>query len=116
MRLGLQLKRGPSGNLDAATGWLEDEPHPDAKAGEHIDQGVGAEQVDAAAQEMAHPRLGYPENRGRLGLLQMSRGDDPLELDHEVGTDQQMLGFLRREAEIAEDIAARRSQPGSILW
>lgn len=72
------------GDLEATTGWLEDKPHADSKAGEHIDQHVGAEQVDSTTQEIAHPRLGDPQNLGRLSLLQISGGDDPLELDHEV--------------------------------
>lgn len=74
----------PLGDLEAATGWLHDKPHPDTKTGEHVDQGVRAEKIDPAAEKITHTRLGYPQNLGRLGLLQPSGRDHLLELDHET--------------------------------
>jgi hypothetical protein len=42
---------------------------PSAKACSHINQGVGAEQIDATSQEVADPRLGHPVELRRSALL-----------------------------------------------
>ena len=53
-------ERRALGSLETATGWLENETNTDTEAGEHIDKRVGAEQVYAAAKQVAHSRLADP--------------------------------------------------------
>ena len=49
---------------------------------------VGAEQIDATAQEIADARLRHPEGLRRFGLLEPSRSDRLLNLDQQVGADE----------------------------
>jgi hypothetical protein len=88
--------RGPNGYLKT---------HFSAQAGEEIDERVRAEQVDTPAKEIAHAGLRYAKNLGRGLLLQTAGGDELLHLNHEVGADQQMFGFLAGKADVSEDIA-----------
>jgi hypothetical protein len=46
------------------------EPDADAKSRQHVDQSIGAEQVDATAQEIADAGLRDPEHLCRFGLLE----------------------------------------------
>ena len=74
---------------------------------EHVDQGIGAEQVDVAAKEVAYAGLRDAEN-GR-SLFERPTVERLLHANHQIRTNQKVLGFLSREPQIAEDIAARRS-------
>jgi len=64
---------------------VQNELGPDAKAGQHVDERVDAEEVDPAAHPVAHPGLRAPKKFGRLGLLQSARGDHLLQVGHELG-------------------------------
>ena len=94
------------GSLESATGGFENEPNTDAEAGEHVDERVSAEQVYPAPKQVTHPRLGHAENFCYLGLLEVSRRDHLLDLDHQVRPNEQVLGLGRGKAEIPKNIAA----------
>ena len=87
---------------------LQDEPYMDAEAREHVNQSVGAEQVNPPAEHVADPRLRDAQQFGGLGLRQSSSCDDLLKLNQQVGANQEVLGLVGGEAEIAEHVAARR--------
>jgi len=53
----------------ATSTWLDRETNTCAEASQHVDQRVGAEQVDAASQEVADARLRHSKDLGRLPLL-----------------------------------------------
>jgi hypothetical protein len=53
-------------------------------------------------QQVADARLRGAQNPGGLRLRQSSRRDRLLKLDQQVGANQQMLGFLGGESEIAK--------------
>jgi hypothetical protein len=59
-------------------------------------------------EHVADARLRDAQEFGGLRLRQASRGDHLLKLDQQVGANQEMLGFVGREPEIAEYVAARR--------
>lgn len=48
------------------------EADTNAKAREHVDEGVGAEQVDAPPEQVADTRLGHAHDPGRFGLPEAS--------------------------------------------
>jgi hypothetical protein len=89
---------GSLGSLEAATGRFKNELNTDTQAGEHVDERVSTEQIYPAPKQVAHPRLCYAENFGRLGLLEASGRDQLLDLDHQVGSDEQVLGLVGRKA------------------
>lgn len=65
-----------------------------AEACEHVDQAVGTEEIDATPQQVAHARLCHAENLGGLNLSQSARGQRLLQLNEQIGTDQQVLGCV----------------------
>ena len=73
---------------------------------QHGHQRIDAESVDLAPDEIAHPRLGYAEERGSLRLGQLPGLDQFAEADHQVASDFEVLGFLAGKTKIAKDIAA----------
>ena len=79
-----------------------------AETRQHINQAIRAEEIDPASQEVAHARLCNFQDRGGLRLRQCAHGDRLLKLDQQVSADQQVLGFVGGEPEIAEEIAGRR--------
>src|SRR5215471_21344385 len=76
------------GSVDTAARRFQNEPNTDTQASEHVDERVSTEQVDPTAKQVTHPRLGYPENFCRFGLREVSRRDQFLDLDHQVGSDE----------------------------
>jgi hypothetical protein len=93
-------------NVETATGRFENEPNTDTEADEHIDERVSAEQVEPASKKVTYPRLGHTENLCHLGLPEVSRRNKFLDLDHQVGSDEQVLGLIGAKAQIPKDIAA----------
>ena len=81
----------------------------DAQAREHIDQRIGAKEIDPASEQVADARLGYAENFCQLSLRKATRRDHLLKPDHQVRPDNEVLGLRAGKAQIAEDIAGRRS-------
>ena len=75
--------------------------------GEHVNQGVNAEEFDFALHEVAHAGLTHVKQSCGFGLLQPSRLDNPVQLNHQVGPDAKMRGLRRGEAEVLEDVTAR---------
>lgn len=67
------------------------QPDTYAQARQHVDQSIGAEQINATAQEVAHPRLRDPKHSRGLGLGEMSRPDRFLHLNQQVGMDEQVF-------------------------
>jgi len=63
----------------------------DREARKHVDQTLGAKEIDASAQKIAHAGPANVQQPGRLQLCQFLRGDGLLELNHQVGTDEQAL-------------------------
>lgn len=70
------------GNFQAMFGWFHDKLHLDAQMGKHVDKRIGAEEVDPPAKKITYARLRDSENPGRLGLLEPTRGDPFLEVNH----------------------------------
>ena len=50
--------------------WLDHKSDANAKPGQHIDQCIGTEQVDASAQEITNARLRDSKRLRRFSLLQ----------------------------------------------
>ena len=61
--------------------------------------------TDSAAEKIADPGLRDPKDLGNSALLQPTRGDDLLHLDHEVGTNQKMLCLFAPESKVSEHVA-----------
>ena len=95
-----------SGHL-AGPGRLHDQPHANSKPGQHVDQSVRAEQIDATAEEIADSRLGDPQHLGDLGLFEPAGGDGLLQVNEEVRPDQEVLGLGLRKAEVTKDVPRR---------
>src|SRR5258708_7375550 len=87
---------------------LHDQSHHRAEAGQHVNERIGAEQIDSSSQEIADPRLRHVEDLRDLCLLEATRGDHFLELDEQVCTDGKMLRLLARESDVAKDVTSRR--------
>jgi hypothetical protein len=67
------------------------QPDADAKARQHVNQRIGAEQVDVTTQEITDARLRDPKRLGRFCLLKTPRRDGFLHLNQQISTDDQML-------------------------
>jgi hypothetical protein len=92
---------------DATARRLQDKTHAHAEPCQHIDQAVRAEEIDTAAQQVADARLSDVQHRRSLDLGQRSRRECFLELEEQVGADQQVFRFFGGESEIPEHIASR---------
>lgn len=98
---------GASGDFEAPARLLHEQSDPPAQAGQHVDQGIGAEQVNPAAEQIADPRLGDAQDLGRLCLSQAAGPDDLLDMKHQGGADAEVLGPLRGEAQVPENVPCR---------
>ena|SRR3989339_14529 len=78
----------------------------DAGVGKHVDKGIYAEKFDLALEEITDARLGDSKHLGRISLLQAPGLDGFTKFDHQIRSNLKMLGFLRREAEIRENVPA----------
>ena len=83
-----------------------DEADLDSWASQHVDESIGAEQLDAAAEQVADSWLADSEELGGLRLPQAARPKLLIEPDHEVGAHQEVLRLVRRESEIPEYVSA----------
>lgn len=86
---------------------LQDKAHAHAESRQHVDQAVRTEQIDASSEQIADARLSDVQQPSGLDLREFSGGERLLELEQQVGTDQQVLRFLCGEPEIPEHIACR---------
>src|SRR2546428_13646922 len=77
--------------------------------GEHVNQGVNAEEFDFALHEVAHAGLTDAKQSCSFSLLQPPSLDNPVQLNHQVGPDAKMRGLRRGEAEVLEDVPTRSS-------
>jgi hypothetical protein len=75
---------------------------------EHVDQRLDAEEMQPAPQEIANAGLTHLQQLCELRLLEPSRCRDLLDLDQKVSSDHEVLGLMRREAEIAKHVPAGR--------
>ena len=71
----------PLGDLEALLGRGDNEFDSDPQSGEHIDETVNTEEVDASSDQFAHPGLGYTKKFGGLSLLQSPGLQCLLDLD-----------------------------------
>lgn len=96
-----------AGSRRATTHRLQDEAqaHAHAEARQHANQVVGANEIDAAAQQVCDTRLRDPQELRGVRLRQSSCGDGLLELNQQVRANQQALSFFDGEPQIAEDTA-----------
>src|SRR6516164_1833452 len=100
----------------SSTGRLDHEPHLHSEPAEHVDQRLDAEEMQPPPQEVADARLAHLQQLRELRLLQASRGHDLLNLDQEVRADDEVLGLLLGEAEIAKHVPARRRHFQFTFW
>lgn len=63
---------------------LDNQPHTDARPRQHIDQRIGAEQVDPSAQKTADAGLRDSKDSCCLGLLEPLRSNGPLHLNQQI--------------------------------
>lgn len=87
---------------------LDGQTNRRTKAGEHIDERIGTEEVNTPAKEIADSGLSHAQSLGGSLLFEPASRDKLLHLDHEIRPDQKMLGFLATESHITEDISAGR--------
>ena len=97
-------RRRPNLRDLSTAGGLNDDPHLHTETGEHVDEGLDAEQMQAPTQEIAHARLAHLQQLRKLRLLESARGDDLLDLNQEIRSDYQVLGLLLGEPEIPETL------------
>ena len=67
--------------------------------------------IDTATQQVADARLSDVQHLRSLDLGQRSRRECFLELEEQVGADQQVCRFFCEESEIPEHIASRWRDP-----
>src|SRR5713101_6369181 len=87
---------------------LHRETYLRSEPGQHVDQCVRTEQVDPPTEEIADAGLSHTEYLGRCSLFEAAGRDELLHLDHEVRSDQQMLGLLEAKPEVTEYIPGGR--------
>jgi len=77
----------------------------DIESCQHLDQRVDAEELHAAACQVAHTWLRYAQGFRRSFLRQALLVDHFTQLTHEIGANQQMCRFLSRETKIREYVS-----------
>jgi hypothetical protein len=85
----------------------DDQAYATPGSREHVDEAVDAEELDLAAHEIANPRLRYTKEPSGLGLRESAIVNELPNTRHQSGTDPQMSGLVRVEAEISEYIPTR---------
>jgi hypothetical protein len=73
---------------------LDGQAHRRTKPSQHVDKRVSAEEIDPPTEEITDARLSHTEYLGRASLFEAAGGDELLNLDHQVRSDQQMLSLL----------------------
>src|SRR5947208_10758849 len=107
---GLPVLHRRSGNSGS---WSHHERHPGTCMTKHLDQSVDAEPLDLAPHQVAHPGLRHTQQRRRPPLRQTAIADQPLKPHHQLSPQLQMLGLLRGEAQIAEDVTKTPANPST---
>ena len=87
---------------------LDCQAHRRAKPGQHVDERVRTEQVDSPTEKIANTGLGYTEYLCCVSLFEAAGGDELLNLDHQVRSDQQMLGLFVPKPDVTEYIPSGR--------
>ena len=82
--------------------------HRRAKPGQHVDERIRTEQIDPSTKEIADARLGHTEYLDCSSLFETARLDELLNLDHQVRSDQQMLGLFVPKPEVTEYVPSGR--------
>jgi len=67
---------------------------------QHLDQGVHAEPIDLAADEITDSRLGHSKEFRGSRLRQPAGLDELRKLDHQVGPHLEVLRLLGAEPEV----------------
>jgi len=80
------------------------EAHSDSGPGQHVDEGIDAEAMQAPPNEIVHAGLAYAQQLRGLGLRKLAARNQLLEGEHEVSPHAEVLALRAGESEIAEDI------------
>ncbi len=80
------------------------EAHSDAGPGQHVDEGIDAEAMQAPPNEIVHAWLAHAQQLRGLSLRELAARNQLLEGEHEVRPHAEVLGFHTGESEVAEDI------------
>src|SRR5438094_2594665 len=91
----------PSGHARSP---LSREAHSHARPGEHVDQGVDAEAMEAPPHEIVHARLAHAQELRRPALGEPAARNESLERQHELGPDAEVLGLHGGKPQVAEDV------------
>jgi len=73
---------------------------------EHVDKRIQTELINLALQQIVQSGLRHAKAGSSVFLLQAARLDIPFDARHQIGSQQQILGFLMREAQVAEYVSA----------
>jgi hypothetical protein len=87
---------------------LDCQAHRRTEPSQHIDKRVRTEQVDPPTEKIANTGLGYIEYLGCISLFEAARRDELLNLDHQIRSDQQMLGLFVPKPNVTEYIPCGR--------
>ena len=90
----------PLGDLQAFPRRGDNHFDSDRQPGEHVDETVNAEEVDAAPDQITHARLRYTQKSGGLGLLQSPGLQRLLDLDEQASAHPEVLGLSVGESDI----------------
>src|SRR5438093_12201111 len=94
-------RAAPSGHARSP---LSREAHSHARPGEHVDQGVDAEAMEAPPHEIVHARLAHAQELRRPALGEPAARNESLERQHELGPDAGVLGLHGGKPQVAEDV------------
>lgn len=96
----------PLSSARTSGGFLYLELDPHAGVAEHVDQGVEAELVNLAAQQIVEPRLPDAERTRGRALGHLALAVDVLDPHHQLSAQLQVLSLGFGEPDIEEHIAA----------
>ena len=86
------------------------EPHLQAAFTEQLDKRVDAKQLNFSSDEVAYPRLCYPEDSGCLRLCQPTLIEESRQPNHELRANPEILRLVCREAKVSEHVPGRPSK------
>ena len=92
---------GRSTNLDGQT-------NRRSESCEHIDQCIGTKEVDTPPEEITDARLSHAQSLGGRLLLEPTRRNELLYLNHEIRPDQQVFGLLTAKPKVTEHVSGGR--------
>jgi hypothetical protein len=88
-----------------AARWSEPKLDADAGAGQHVDEGLDAEQLDLSADKVADAGLGYSEELRGGVLRQLACLDQALQFRHQLSAQPKAFGLLRSEPKVFEHVS-----------